>query len=559
MFTALPTPKEMALWDHAAIEMGLPELMLMENAAREAFHVIRQTVGSLKKKQALIFMGSGNNGGDAACLARHLLDAGASVRVLHTRPLASYRGVTGQHLRLARRCGVVFEPVGRWFPQPSSSEADMTSPQLRSCALLGAEPDILIDGLLGTGFSGNLRPLEQHLVNVINKFAARTQVFSLDIPSGLSGLTGRALPIAVQAYATITFEAPKPGLILPEAVKYTGKLHIRPIGIPLTIRQALPASCRLLGEDLGSLLPCPTPFWHKGTAGRVLVIGGSVCPLDLTGAPHLAAMAALRSGAGLVSVAAPAGFCAAIKANCPDIMLRPLGIPTTSDWSSDLAEQLAPFIAEKTVSHSYDAVILGPGMGRTPGAKAFVQALLALPERLPMVIDADALNALTNSDSPSSLLHPDDVLTPHPGEAAALLEYSPRAVQENRFAALDALRQIASAVWILKGAGTLIGAPNLPVVISPYAVPSLAVGGSGDVLSGCLGTLLAQREKLQTSAEQLGLSPSALAAYLAVLVHARAGQILTENYPQRGNTASEIAACLPEARKHLLDQKQSDT
>lgn len=554
MFTALPTPKEMTLWDRAAADLGLPELALMENAAREAFHVIRQAIGSLEGKQVLAFMGSGNNGGDAACLARHLFDAGANVRVLHTRPLASYRGVTGQHLRLARRCGVRFEPVGRWFPQPSPSEtAPSSSTRLKSGALPGSEPDILIDGLLGTGFSGSLRPLEQHLVNVINRLAVRAKVFSLDIPSGLSGLTGRPLPIAVQAHVTITFEAPKPGLVLPEAAKYTGELHIRPIGIPLAVRQALPASFQLLRENLGSLLPRPTPFWHKGTAGRVLIIGGSVYPLGLTGAPHLAAMAALRAGAGLVSVTAPAGFCAAIKADCPDIMLRPLGTPTAADWSPDLVEQLVPFIAAKAASRSYDALVLGPGLGRTPGARAFVQTLLALPDRLPAVIDADALNALANSASFSSLLRAEDVLTPHPGEAAALLRRSTHAVQEDRVAALDALRQTAPAVWILKGAGTLIGARDLPVIISPYAVPSLAVGGSGDVLSGCLGTLLAQRGLLQKSAEQLALSPSALAACLAVLAHARAGQLLTEKYPQRGNTASEIAACLPEARTRLLE------
>ena len=213
MFAPLPSPAEMSGWDRAAIDLGLPELLLMENASREALHVLSAETGQMPGKRVLLFMGGGNNGGDAACLARHLHDGGAEVLVLHTRPLGAYRGVTGQHVRLARRCGVAFAPAAGWPEKYRNTPWDVYA-DASVCERGG--PDIVVDGILGTGFSGSLRPLELGLVARINALAQRAFIFSLDIPSGLSGLTGRPCPVAVRAHATVTFEAAKPGLVLPE-------------------------------------------------------------------------------------------------------------------------------------------------------------------------------------------------------------------------------------------------------------------------------------------------------------------------------------------------------
>lgn len=517
MFTPLPTPSEMARWDRAAVDLGLPELLLMENASREALHVLRQLRGPLTGQRVLLFMGGGNNGGDAACLARHLLDAGAAPLVLHTRPLAAYRGVTARHLALARRCGVPFGLAAGW---PGRYHATPWS-----------QPDIVVDGLLGTGFAGGLRPPLLDLVRHINTLGERAFVLALDVPSGLSGLSGRPCPEAVRARATVTFEAAKPGLVLPEAAPYVGKLHVRPIGIPALVRREMAASYQLITRRIVQALPVPEAGWHKGRAGHVAIVGGSP---GLTGAPHLAALGALRSGAGLVTVAAPEGLAADIKGNAPDVMLRPLAGPGNGQgWLPAMAEGLAAFTAQSS------ALVLGPGLGREPDTTAFVAAILSLPQRPPTVVDADALRALRIRPEALRALRPEDVLTPHPGEAADLLGLSPADIQADRFAALAKLMELAPCVWLLKGAGTLVGRAGEPVSVLPLAVPQLAVGGSGDVLAGCLGALMGQRV------------PAFVAACAAARLHAEAGLLLAGRFPQRGNTASDIAAALPEARTRL--------
>ena len=383
-------------------------------------------------------------------------------------------------------------------------------------------PDIVVDGILGTGFSGSLRPLELELVGRINALEQRAFIFSLDIPSGLSGLTGRPCPVAVRAHATVTFEAAKPGLVLPEAAPYTGRLHIRPIGIPAVVRRAHPASCQMITKAIAGAFPEAAPGWHKGTAGAILIVGGSE---GLTGAPHLAARAALRAGGGLISVAAPHGLCRDIKADCPDIMTRALGPAGNVRWSPALLEELLPFLRQ------CGGMVLGPGIGREPETAAFVQALLMCPSRPSAVVDADALHALAMHPEALSSLRACDVLTPHPGEAATLLHTTPALVQADRFAALAGLRRLAPSVWILKGAGTLIGTAGQPVTIAPYAEPNLAVGGSGDVLSGCLGTLMAQTAAHPSEGCE---SSSFLAACMGVYLHARGRQAAAGGVPAAG-------------------------
>ena len=512
MFAPLPTPHEMAAWDKAAVDLGMPELLLMEHAGRAAAAVLAATYGPVEGKSVLLFMGAGNNGGDAACLARLLRDAGADVLVLHTRPLSAYKGVTGQHLRLSRRCGVPFAPATAW-----SSRFRKTD---------WARPQIVVDGLLGTGFSGHLREQEASLVKQINSLRLEQGAFvlALDIPSGLDGLTGRPCPEAVRADATATFAAAKPGLMMPEAAAFVGSLQVCDIAMPRPVREALPPSCFLMLPAILDQLPQPGLHWHKGRAGHVLVVGGSA---GLTGAPHLAALGALRSGAGLVTVAAPEPLAQAAKGSA-DIMSHALG----ATWNAGSASLLADLLGR------VDALVLGPGIGRSDGAIEAVAAILALPDRPPTVIDADALYTLSRRPELAGCVRPGDVLTPHPGEAASILGgagSSAASVQEDRLKALRALMERAAGVWVLKAAGTLVGRRGGSVALCPVAAPNLAVAGSGDVLAGAIGTLLAQ-----------GLEPF-MAACCGVYLHARSGELLAEQYPRRGNSASEIADMLPVA------------
>ncbi len=507
----LPFPDEMARWDAAAADFGILPTILMENASREALHVLTQSAGSVEGRRILVLAGPGNNGGDAFALARHLDCAGAEVRLAHAKPLAAYRREAGYNVRLAGRLGLDMVPVAE-----------------RSLSRLAAEwlvwrPEIVIDGLLGTGFSGQLSPFFARLVQTVNVLRETAFVLALDVPSGLSAQDGRPRPDAVRAHATATFEAAKFGLALPWAAEYTGWLHVRPIGIPPQVKAAHPASAALLGDETLSLLPPPTKGGHKGSYGHVLILGGS---FGLTGAPVLAALGALRSGAGLATVGCPSGLSYHLKAGVPDVMTLPLG--KGSEWSGGFLNELGPHLAR------FDALVCGPGLGRTEGAREFLRRLLAEPELPPLVLDADALYWL--AETPELLPLPaGTVVTPHPREAARLLGTDAAAVQADRYAAVRAVGERCGVTVLLKGAGTLIAAPGSPVFLLPLDLPALSTAGSGDVLAGCLGAMLGRGLS--------GLDAACLASWL----HARAGLILGNDFPARGCTASDIAAALPRA------------
>lgn len=504
-FDALPTPAEIAAWDAASVaECGMSFLALMENASREAMHALVGEVGDVRGKRVLLLAGPGNNGGDAIALARHLDGLGAQVTLALAKARGRYKGATGFNARTAAKLGLPMIPLNR----VTLSRAD--------------PPDILVDGLLGTGFSGELRADLAALVEAVNSLADRTYIFSLDIPSGLSGLTGRPSPLAVTAQATVTFEAAKTGLVATTAAPYVGKLLVRPIGLPRPAKAAHPCQSFLVRPDIVRVRPVLAPTGHKGGAGRVVVIGGSK---GLTGAPLLAGLAALRAGSGLVSAACPGAVEVALKAGFPDVMTMPFG--TAGHFTAAEARDVREFAT------GADAVALGPGLGRHPDTAGFLNALLPLP--CPAVVDADALNLLAGDPNLAAKLGPQAVITPHPGEAARLLGTDIAAVEADRLEAARALARTCGCLTVLKGAATVVAMPEGQAVVSPIVAPNLAVGGSGDVLSGLLANLLAG-----------SLSPL-LAACLAVYWHGLCGTRLSDIYPERGNLASEIADMLPHA------------
>lgn len=546
MFVPVPTPEEMARWDAGAIASGLAEETLMENAARAAMDALRRAVRErglrLASCRVLLVAGKGNNGGDAFCMARHLLDAGAHPLILSTRCADDRHGAAGHWLDVALRLGVPFLPAEAWDKA------------------LSFAPDILVDALLGTGFRGELREKEKALVENMNALSARL-VFAVDVPSGLDARTGLPCPDAVRAHVTATFQAAKPGLLMPWAAKFTGDMEVLPIGMPRAVEEANPPSFRTWlvpgqrDEDRGSpyrvehgisprmknILETPArPMEdgpaHKGDAGRVLIAGGCA---SYTGAPCLAAWAALRAGAGLVTVAGPEGVLDVARHTMPAVITRELADTPFQNWSAEHASPLAG------AAEGCGALVFGPGLGRSEGASSLVESLLNIPGLPPMVIDADALFALAKKPELLSLLRPCDVLTPHPGEAAFLLGASVREVQENRFSALEKLARLAPAVWVLKGEGTLIAVPGEPAVISPWSVPQLAVAGSGDTLAGIIGALAARGRK------------AGLAATLGVWLHALSGMILSREFPLRGNDPRDLADALPRVA-HLAGEPRKE-
>ncbi|EFL51231.1 carbohydrate kinase, YjeF related protein [Solidesulfovibrio fructosivorans JJ]] len=504
-FDPLPTPQEIAGWDAASVaECGMSFLALMENASREAMHALVGEVGEVRGKTVLLLAGPGNNGGDAVALARHLDGLGAKVTIALVRPRGRYKGAAGFNARLAARLGLPMIPLAK---------ADLS----------GANgPDIIVDGLLGTGFTGELRPDLREVVEAVNRLAGQSYIFALDIPSGLSGATGVASPVAVTADATVTFEAAKTGLVAPQAAPYVGRLLVRPIGIPRPVRENHPCRAWRMTPRLADALPALDPLLHKGSAGRAVVVGGS---RGLTGAPLLAGLGALRAGAGLVSVACPGAVEIALKAGHPDVMTLPVG--AGDHFGPDDARAVRDFVS------TAGAVALGPGLGRHPDTGAFLRALLPLPSRL--VLDADGLFFLATDPELKEKIGSEVVITPHPGEAARLLGTDIPAVEADRLESARALAATYGCVAVLKGPATVVAAPDGSAAVSPVVAPNLAVGGSGDVLSGLAAALACSP-----------LSPL-LAACIAVYWHGLAGARLAALYPRRGNLASEIADMLPRA------------
>ncbi len=515
----LPTPEEMRLWDQHAISFGLPEAMLMENAARGALQCLLHNTGPIQCKNVWLFMGSGNNGGDAACLARHLRDLDANPILFAQALPAEEKQACALHSSFARANGVQFEILPK-FQDQSEATAFFAK---RITEL----PDIIVDGLLGTGFHGQLRKELAYLIATINDLSTRQKqifVLALDIPSGLDAMSGMPSPVAVCANLTASFAAAKPGLLLPCARQWVGTLHVLNIGLPQCLEDSCPKSFYLLdGHALAVLqtLDAQQRNTHKNSYGHVLVLGGSP---GLEGAAHLAAASALRSGAGLVSAATPKDCTGAVKSSWPEIMTLALG--NTAEWPVQISEELGLLLQRCS------ALVIGPGMGRSNNAAIFLRSILEYPARPAAVIDADALVLLSVEADLMQKLTARDILSPHPGEAAQLLGCKARDVQAMRPTALKALCALSKAAVILKGAGTLVGQEGQPVLQSPYDIPQLAIAGAGDVLAGCLGAILAA----QKDANCQGLS----AAGLGVALHCLAGLLCAKDYPKRGARAGDL-------------------
>lgn len=512
----LPTPAEMAAWDRSTIEeFGLRQEVLMECAGRGCFEALAEAFGDLEGLGALVLAGSGNNGGDAFVVARLLADAGARVLVAHTGRKKSYRGAAAANLRLAQRMGLplVYLP-GR--------------PLAEAAAELG-RVHMVVDGLLGTGFSGTLRENAQTWIDQLNDMGEDAFVLAVDVPSGLNAETGRPQPVAVAADCTVTFHAPKLGLVMPGAEAWTGEVRVQPIGIPGFVERSAPAGAHLLTHGVGDLAPLPHRDMHKGHSGHVLAVGGSA---GLTGAPLLAAFAALSAGAGLASVACPRGLAMETKAGVPEVMTLPLG--KGDAWMAPMADELGKRL------DAYSALALGPGIGRDERTLEFLEALMT-GELPPLVLDADGLYWLAQRPELLGANAADAVLTPHPGEMARMLDTDTASVQADRTGAAREAARHFSAVTVLKGASTAIAHPDGRLWLAPFSAPNLAVAGSGDVLSGVVASLLGR-----------GLAPLE-AACLGVYWHGLAGERLGRDYPLRGNLAGDIARELPATLEELID------
>ncbi len=505
--TPLLDAERMRAVDRWAIEQrGVPSLDLMERAGAG----VARTVERLAPDGPVtVVCGMGNNGGDGLVVARLLRHAGRQVTVLFA----------GSSVKLTGDALVNLERLPGEDPLELAAGREM----------LGAA-SVVVDALLGTGFAGEPRHAIADAIQAIESCPA--PVVSVDVPSGVDASTGVVSGSAIHAAATVTFHAAKPGLWIHPGKAYAGEIEVLDIGIP---RGALvDADIGLIARTVFSLLPRRTAGSTKFSSGHVLVTGGS---RGMTGAPRMAALGAMRAGAGYVTACVPASLQTILASGGPpELMTR--GLP---DDSGGLTPAGVEVVLE--ASRRGGALALGPGLGRGEHAIAFARAL-ASRAQVPLVLDADGLNAHADSGVHGGG-HLDDlarrdaltVLTPHPGELARLLDTDTAHIAHERLAHARQAAERARAVVVLKGDDTLVADPSGLVAVSAGDSPALATAGTGDVLCGVIAALLAQ-----------GLS-AFMAAAAGVSLHAEAGRLAAraQGAPE-GVIATDVIAALPAAR-----------
>jgi hydroxyethylthiazole kinase-like uncharacterized protein yjeF len=528
--TPLPDAQSMRETDRWAIEQqGVPSLELMERAGEALARALERIVPD---GPVAVLCGKGNNGGDGLVVARLLREARRAVRVVCATPPGELRGDARANLeRLPGESPVQLDGT----PWTAAAEADSgatgagvgggSGTLAGALALAGCT--VLVDALLGTGFSGEPHGAIGAAIDAIE--AAAAPVLSVDVPSGVDASTGVVRAGAVHATATVTFHAAKPGLWIRPGKAHAGEVHVVDIGIPRGAPGA--AQIGLIEPAVITRLPRRDAASTKFASGHVLVVGGS---RGLSGAPRMAAEASMRAGAGYVTAGVPASLQDVLAgAGTPELMTR--GLPEADGaLSPDALEALLE------AGGRGGAIALGPGLGRTDGAFALARALAARGE-LTMVLDADGLNAhagrlegLAGRDAPT-------VLTPHAGELGRLLEQSSATVERERLAHVRAAAERSQAVVVLKGDDTLVAQPDGPVAVSRGASPALATAGTGDVLSGVIAALLAQ-----------GLDAFTAAA-AGVALHAQAGREAARRIGVcEGVIATDVISALPAARRAML-------
>jgi len=474
---ALYTVAQVRALDRRAIdELGVPGFELMRRAAAAAFASLRRHWPQAQR--VAVYCGPGNNGGDGYLLALLAHEAGLATEVL---ALAGPAG-EGDAARAREACEQAGVPVHPWGGTSSVPEAD-----------------VHVDALYGTGLNRPPQPVAAVLIERLN--TSGRPILALDVPSGLNADTGHCPGAAIRASLTVSFIAAKRGLHTGQASAHTGRVELATLGLPESLWRETP-DARLL--EAATLPPRPRDA-HKGRNGHVLAIGGDH---GTAGAIRLCGEAALRGGAGLVSVATRAEHLIALNAARPELMAHAVNGP----------QALEPMLERATV------LAVGPGLGQ--GAWGHALWLTALDSALPLVLDADGLNLLAAEPQPFDPARP-VVLTPHPGEAARLLACSTAQIAEDRFAAARTLARRFGAVVVLKGAGSLIADPDGRLDVCPWGNPGMASGGMGDLLAGLIAALLAQG------------CPAWDAARLGVGLHARAGDQAARD-GERGLLASDL-------------------
>ena len=504
------TGEQMKELDRRTIVDGhIPATILMEHAGSAVVTCLEQRFSPIKGKRITIICGKGNNGGDGYVAARLLRRRQAQVRILTLTPLSN----------LSRDAATMYKQ----FVKVAGKSSIYSYKSKGHAKTLFHDSDILVDAIVGTGLSTAITGHYAETIDAINE--AGRPVVALDLPSGLHADTGAMLGRAVSADLTITFELPKLGLYQNHGIDLAGDIAIASIGIPAGYIDTVRNHASLITQNaVRTYLPTHRPSSHKGTFGHAGIIAGSV---GKTGAAAMAANAALRIGAGLVTVAVPSSVNDVLEAKLLEVMTAPMPETKARTFSRSALDRLLPFMAART------ALAIGPGLSTHPETVELVQALTKHLDR-PSVLDADALNALTGRTALLASCKTPPIITPHPGEMARLeTGATPQTINSDRFGTATRFARERGIFVVLKGARTVIARPDGAVAVCPTGNPGMATAGTGDVLTGMIVGLLAQ-----------GL-PAWEATCAATYLHGAAGDRAASIKGRAGLIARDIIEQIP--------------
>jgi ADP-dependent NAD(P)H-hydrate dehydratase / NAD(P)H-hydrate epimerase len=498
------TAAQMREVDRRTSELGIPSIILMENAGNRVVEFLEREYAPLAKQRLVVVCGKGNNGGDGLVVARQLFTRVQPnwLRVVVGANPGEMQGdaLTNSNMLEAVGCPVVHE----------------ITDEMRTATLV-------IDAVLGTGLNGPVKGKAAELIEAINTRFPLAEVVAVDVPSGG----------AVHAKHTVTFTALKPSLVLSPECELAGRVHVVQIGSPPELYEGDPSIQLALSEprDFAALFRPRVADSNKGLYGHVLVIAGG---RGKTGAAAMAGIAALRAGAGLCTVASAASAITAISSYAPEMMTEPLA----ENDSGAIAMRAPDDPALAAITAKKDVIAIGPGMGQHHDTVQFIRRFVQ-ESPVPMVVDADALNALAGQ---RLRFHAPRILTPHPGEMSRLSGKSIADIQKDRIGCARAFAMDHGVYLVLKGNRSVIAFPNGRVWINPTGSPAMATGGTGDVLTGMIAGLMAQ-------------FPNHLenALLAAVYLHGRAGELGAEELGEKPLIATDLFEFLPEAMREIAD------
>ena len=495
-------------------EYGIPTILLMENAASGITRTVVEMLGSVSRKRVTVICGKGNNGGDGLAAARQLYNRGANVSVYLLSDITAFTAEAEMNLNIALKTGVEIHGKGTYHTNTLRSALNHSH--------------MILDAMIGTGLSSTVKEEYKEVIELIND--SNRPVVAVDIPTGIASDTGEVMGTAVKATTTVTFAIPKRGHILYPGCDYTGNLQIVDISIPKSAIEKEAIYLNLLTEeDMQSIIPSRQTDTHKGTNGHVLVIAGSI---GKGGAAAMTALSCLRSGSGLVTLAVPESVQPIAAMKLTEVMTHPLAETDEKSIAASAVHMILELSRDKQV------VAIGPGLTTHKETVSVVKSLVK-ETGIPMVIDADAINALADSPGLLKERKSPTILTPHPGEMGRLTGKSTAEVQKDRIGVARCFAMEHGVYIVLKGAHTVIAEPSGAVHISATGNPGMASGGTGDALTGIIAGLIAQ-----------GLEP-AQAAKLGVYLHGLAGDLAAEERGMIGMIAGDLIGRIPAAIKQV--------